>query len=50
MRSAELSGSSDTARLGLHTASGAAQPRNQVVTPDEPDEETEYYRRKSWLE
>ncbi|MFI9533541.1 YbaB/EbfC family nucleoid-associated protein [Nocardia fusca] len=24
--------------------------RNQVVTPDEPDEETEYYRRKSWLE
>lgn len=24
--------------------------RNQVVAPDEPDEETEYYRRKSWLE
>ncbi|MEV3962672.1 YbaB/EbfC family nucleoid-associated protein [Nocardia sp. NPDC050193] len=24
--------------------------RDQVVTPDEPDEETEYYRRKSWLE
>ncbi|MFQ6228473.1 YbaB/EbfC family nucleoid-associated protein [Nocardia sp. NPDC002869] len=24
--------------------------KDQVVTPDEPDEETEYYRRKSWLE
>ncbi|MGW6331895.1 YbaB/EbfC family nucleoid-associated protein [Nocardia rhamnosiphila] len=24
--------------------------RDQVVTPDEPDEEDEYYRRKSWLE
>ncbi|MEV0109822.1 YbaB/EbfC family nucleoid-associated protein [Nocardia sp. NPDC050799] len=24
--------------------------KDQVVTPEEPDEETEYYRRKSWLE
>ncbi|MGW5384811.1 YbaB/EbfC family nucleoid-associated protein [Nocardia sp. NPDC003963] len=24
--------------------------RDQVVTPEEPDEEDEYYRRKSWLE
>lgn len=29
---------------------GSAPGRDQVVTPDEPDEETEYYRRKSWLE
>ncbi len=24
--------------------------RNQIVTPDEPDEDDEYFRKKSWLE
>lgn len=33
------------------TAPAPRKPvRDQIVTPDEPDEEDEYYRRKTWLE